>query len=540
MNFRKILLASCFLSYSFLCTAQQVKTSVSQVISAKAAKGSLYNYNDEGDKIQLTYLLKESKKGLQVETYSFDKSSLKFLESKEETVAPTLFGKVGQETKGDKVLRVYPNLKGKAKIKLGYIQYTEYPRWTAQKFITTSEMDPKGDAGEKMYYVHHRTEEADANKVRVVGKKRTLNVGDVQLIGVMKSEPLFARFASLVISAKDLSTRAYENIEFDYSYMPICADNLPNGDIAVVFRSFTQKDFPKPNVSKSTQEKYSFAENYHLKYLQLNNDGEVVQNVNLDFHQPESGFTLHVDIVPTEDNQDVYIVATSKPLKLLANPLGRVGGPKPVYANEKNTYLGKCDQLFVGRVKDNKKVFAKTYTPDQFLHNLVLSEGAAAPKDVQAYMGKGGQKSAIPTSALSRNGKGFIAFKVANSSQHVMQLSETGDIEANYALSFPKNKIPQRDMEFYFGSGGEMYLFAYFQDAMKKDASEADWIAAAANRNALVVQLDPDGKKFSAPVNLTPGATLDLYDPFFFESKDSFVTLGNGRKKEIVLTRISL
>lgn len=521
--------------------AQTVETTVSKVISSKAAKGSLYDYTDDGDQIKLTYLIKETKKALQIETYTFDKATLQFASIEESEVSKTSFKSKSGDSKGSRLLRVYPNLAGKPKIKLGYMRYTYYPRWTDEKFIATEELTPKGDAGEKMFYVHHRTEEADNNEIKLHGsKKHKLNIGDVQLIGLVDEAPNYTSYSSLVIAAKDLEVTSRTNFHFEYSYLPISAENLPNGDLGIVFRSFTIKDFPKPKHSQKLMAKFKLAPKYHLKYVQVNTEGEIVQDVNIDFEAPESGYTLAIDVVASDSDNEVMLMGSSRPLKLLGPPLGRMGGPKATYNNHKSCYTHKAERLFIARIKDNKQVYSKTYAIDQLLSHIVLAEGASAPKNITSYLGKYAQVQAAPTEAINNGGKTMIMLQIGSEGQHVVQLSPTGEIEANYIIALPKGRAVNRYMEAYVNSKGELHLFTYHQKSVKKDATSEQQQKAAEARTGLVFKIDPIAKTLNTPVNLTPEATLDFFDPFFFENQDTIVTLGNGRKKEIVLSRIRL
>jgi hypothetical protein len=541
---RKILTPILLLAITVAGYSQKVVQSTSQVISSKAAKGSLYDYSNEGDKIKLTYLLKESKNGLETETYEFEKSSLKFISSKEELVQANKFTGKSGEKMGDKLLRIYPNIStGKPKIQEGHMLYYTHPRYVVGHFIVERELDPKSGAGEKIYYIHHRTEEADNNQIKLTdGHDHKMNIGDVQLLGLIKSDgKIHTRFSSMIINAKDLSYTNVNEFELDYSYTPLAGHNLPNGDIAVVFRSYTMKDFPKPDFNKKNIAAYKLAEDYHLRYLQINTKGEIVQNVKIDMKQPEERYDIYVDISSSNDGKEIMVIGSTREMKVVAPAMTRQAYPRTVWPKRKSVIGNKVERLFVAKISNNKLEFSKNYPIDDLLKNLQVSEGADAPKDVQDYCGKWAQRSIQSTQLYNKNGKTIALFvKADGSNNHAIQFSETGEIEANYLIGFPKKMRAHIDMECYENSAGELNLFAYFMPEVKKDAPESEWKEAAKSRGCLVYSLDPKSKSLSKPVNITPNATLDLHDPFFFEGKDSFVTLGNGRKKEIVLSRISL
>lgn len=537
MNSKKIFTLLTVAAFTSTVFAQKVENSVSQIISSKAAKGSLYDYNDEGAQIQLTYLLKDSKKGKLVETYNFNKSTLAFEGSKEELVTDEKrFAQKTGSTRGSKLLRVYPNLLGKPKLKLGYIEYSYVNRARIEKFIVTDELTPKGDAGEKMFYVHHRTEEAKNNQAVVLGQNRLLNIGDVQLIAAEKKEPLFTHYTSMIISAEDLSYRSIEKIQLEYSYQSICGDNLPNGNVAVVLRSFTMNHFPKPNASKGVQAKYKLAKEYHLKYLEFDPSGKVVQNVNIPMEQPASGYTIVLDIVPGDDGS-VAVIGTTRPLKLLANALARMGGPAAVYDEEKNIYYPKVDHLFLAKMQDNQLVFAKTHPINAYLQNGIPAPGSEVPKDIKSMK----QVShALPQNMQVIGDKNLIVLKDGWFRQHIIQVNNQGEIEANYFFDPTKGNMLNASMEFYTNESGKRYAFFYEQPKIKIDSPSEEWAKAAEKRTGSLYAIDPVTKTIGPKVDLTPEASLDVHDPFFFEDANTFVTLGQGRKKEIVLSRIKL
>ncbi len=543
MKSKNVMLMALALATSFCLKAQKVETSVSQVISSKAAKGSLYDYTDENDKIKLTYLLKESKKSLDLETYTFDKATLKYEGSTEKEVDKTSLpvAKSGT-TEGEQLLRIYPHIvSGKPMIQLGYMAYTIYPRYTLGKFVVREELVPKGDAGEKIFYVHHRTEEADNNQVRMEGKDYKVNVGDVQMIGNYKMEPFYSKYTSMVIRAKDLSYAYKSNFDLEHSMAPICATSLPNGDLGVVFRTYTIKDFPKPDYSKKVMAKFSLADKYYLKYVQISADGRLVKNVNIDMEQPESGYTMALEIVQNSEVDDILIMGTTRPLKILGPPLGRMGAPRPVYGTDKPICTHKADRFFVAKISGNELAYSKNVEVNALLSNIVAMEGTEAPKDLKSYIGKFSQHSLKPANFVSKDGKDLVIFSKANGTHNqVMQLSSEGDIEANYLLGFPKKRVMNRNMEVVKNGAGELRFIAYHQPAVKSDATSLQKGQAAAMRIAIMYGIDPSAKTVTASANLSPNGSLDLYNPYYIENENTIVTLGNGRKKEIILSRISL
>ena len=88
-------------------------------------------------------------------------------------------------------------------------------------------------------------------------------------------------------------------------------------------------------------------------------------------------------------------------------------------------------------------------------------------------------------------------------------------------------------------SKGELFVITYQQKA-EKDPSAEKQQRALFTCTAFIQKLDVANHTLSNPVSLCDGGTLDPYDGMWIEDKDHFITLSSGRKKEIVLHRITL
>lgn len=537
-----------YLLFSFLLLAQGVlgqtiEKSVSKVISSKAAKGSLYYYNlnDKEGLLELTYLLKEKGKSIDIETYYFDKSTLEFKESKEEKVEKTdpRFKKA-QGLKGDRILRIFPSpLSGQIKLQTGYYEYTYVNRAVITNFIKKDQVKPKGDDGEKLVYVHQRTEEADNNKITLWNQSHRLNVGDVQLFAIQAEEPSYTKFMSLVYDAKTLERKYGQNITLPYSYMPICADNLPNGDIAVVLKPVVKKDFPKWDNSQKIVAKFKIAPNYKYRYLQLNTKGEVVYNMEFDMKEPESGWTLGMDIVPGEKDGEVMVVGTLKSLKLLGPPLAKIFGARPIYEEAKNIGISVVpDHFYAVKIVKGKQVFSRDFPAERIIENVQIPQGSSTekPESLKKYFRYVGF---VAHHFKTVNGKTLLFTQRSNTHTHIMQFDETGNYEANYLLAPDKKLVLSAASEMMMGSNGTPYLVMYQQPA-EKDPNSDKQRAALMQRTAYIMSLNVGQKQLGQRVSICPNASIDPYDGMIPESKGQFVTLANGRKKEIVLTRVIL
>ncbi|MGB0429815.1 MAG: hypothetical protein ACPGLV_05025 [Bacteroidia bacterium] len=523
--------------------AQTVEKSVAKVISSKAAKGNLYHYelNDKSGQFELTYLLKTKKKTLEIETYYFDKSTLEFVESKAEEIDKNNNRFSAQKrVEGDKILRIFPHIaSGQVQIQIGHIEYDYVNRAVIRHFIKESQVKPKGDDGEKLVYVHHRTEEANKNTITMWNESYKLNVGDVQVFAIQAEEPSYTKFASLVFDAKTLAKKHFENIELPYSYIPVTADNLPNGDIAIVLKPVVKKDFPKWEKSQKIVAKFKLAPNYKYRYLQISPKGKLVQNVLFDVKEPESGWTMNMDIVPTSTDGEVLIAATMKPLKLLAPPLAKIFGARPIYPEQKDIGIGVIPEYFmVAKISNGKQVFSKTCAANELIQNVVLPEGLSAgkPESMKKYFR---YQAFFAQDAHSIKGKTLLIAQRVNYNSHIIQLDESGNIETNYILSPAKKLVLSDKTSLVKNANGEAFML-FYQQPNEKDESSEKQLAALMNRQGFTLKVNVATKQLGKMINITPAANLDPYDGIYIENANSFITLGNGRKKEIVLSRISL
>lgn len=522
---------------------QTVEKTVSKVISSKAAKGSLYYYhmNEDAGHLELTYLIKEKGKSIDIETYSFDKETLDFVESKVEKVdkSDARF-KRNEGPKGDRILRIFPSpISGQIKLQTGYFQYSYVNRAVIKKFIKKDQVKPKGDDGEKLVYVHQRTEEADQNRVKLWSESHRLNVGDVQLFAIQAEEPSYTKFMSLVYDAKTLDRKYGQNINLPYSYMPICADNLPNGHIAIVLKPVVKKDFPKWEHSQKIVAKFKIAPNYKYRYLQLNTKGEVVYNMEFDMKEPESGWTLGMDIVPGEKDGEVMVVGTMKSLKLLGPPLAKIFGGRPMYPEVKNIGINVVpEHFFAVKIVKGKQVFSKDFPAEQIIGNVQIASGSSTqkPESMKKYFRYVGL---MAHNFKTVNGKTLLFTQRSNTHTHIMQFDESGNYETNYLLSPDKKLALSAPTAMMTNSSGKPFLI-FYQQPTEKDPNSDKQQAALMQRTAYIMPLNVDDKTIGKMTSICPNASIDPYDGMIPENKDQFMTLANGRKKEIVLSRVLL
>lgn len=527
---------------------QQITNTTRQIISSKAAKGELMEYyiNKETKQIELIYKTKETKKKMVLETYYFNQSDLSFIKSTEEEVIKEKVKWRRKKVKGGeeiKLLKVIPNImNGQIKLSKGYISYAYAGRALLSEFHEEMKVKPKGEDGDRLVYLHHRTEQAKLTGYGTAKGDITLGIGNVMLLAMENLEPNYASITAMVYDAHTLDRKITNKIELGYSYMPIAVRDLPNGNMGVVLRSMSLKDIPKPEYSKKLMAKFQLAPNYHLKYIEINTKCEVVYNKEIAVPEPESGYYINASISPSEDAEHVTIMALVNPFKIKGPPLGRVL-PQFGVAQNRNIDLHKANKVWIIALHKGEVKYAREYSIPEILSNAVN------PKAEKAYLPKSDEKSAqkyfyhgsnvIPVSILVKDNKTLLYLIKGNNLTQVMQLNDKGDIEKNYFISCDKKRIIGQDMQYHISSKGEVFIFSYDQPA-PKDGSSTELAKAKENLKGYIMKIDLVNNSISSPIDLTPNANLDIYDGLFQESIDSWLSLGRGKKKEIVLSRILL
>lgn len=528
--------------------AQEISNSTNQVISSKANKGGLYHIkkDDKVGELQLTYLLK-GKKGKDItEVYHFEKSSLKFKESKEVVQDATKL-KVKPIKGGNKILRVFPAMgSGQIKLQLGHIQYTTGVGVTGKsyvipKFIKETQVKPKGTDGDRLVYMMHHTLESDANKMRFAGNNYNLNIGDAFILGVENSDPLFTKYESIVYDATTLNTKKRTKIELPYSHHFLSGKVLSNGNIAAVFASFTIKDIFNPKVNTKVMAKYKLAPKYGFWYLELNPMGEIIHSTAIDAPEPEEGW-YHACTIAEGAEGEVTILGSLKGYKIKAPPTKKIVAMHIKYkAGLQSINQNKADYFYATHIKNGKQTFHKKYKWSDLIKNSVSTEQSAhlVPKDMKSYLK---YDWFSPVASNSVGGKLLITFQKNETSSQIMQINATtGEIEKNYFVG-PDKKLALSEAagpRYLKNSKGELFVITYQQKA-EKDPSAEKQQNALFTCTAHIQKIDVVNGKIGKPVSLCNGGTLDPYDGIWMEDKDNFITLSSGRKKEIILNRISL
>ena len=540
-----ILFSFCFIGLH----AQKMEHSTRKVISSKAAKGSLFEYyiNEETQEIELVYKIKETKKKVVLETYYFKRSDLSFIRSKEDEIAKEKLVRRKRKIKeGEQIslLRVIPNVvTGQIKMAKGYLTYRYVGRGVFQTFHETKKVKPKGMDGDRMIYLHHRTQQPRMAYWGGLGTGHiSMGVGNVMLLAIENKTPLYGEVQAMVYDAHTLTRKYSKSIDLGYSFVPVAARDLPNGNMGVLFKSINEKDYPKGGYNKKSLEHYKVAPTFTLKYLELNTKCEVVHDTEIKVPEPESGYTLNLSMAVSEDAQTVTIMGLVNPMTVKGPPYHKIF---PLYVNQqpKPIDLNKPQKTWVIKLQQGQVKFINEFSPEKLL------EGAQQPagedelglnpdsKGVKKLLAPGANYR--PVSSKDINGKTLLYSLKGNNLIHVLILNESGQIDGNYFFNYGKKRIISADMNYHFNSNGELFLF-YYEQPKPKDGTPEEQNKAKSKWTGNVVKVDLTTNQLGPPLNLSPDASLDLYDWFFWENTDSVLTLGRGKKKEIVLSRINL
>lgn len=527
-----------------ISSAQTVTSSTKQLISSKANKGGLYHFkvDEESNEVRLTYLLKKKKGFSLTETYVFDRNTLEFKTSTEQEEDLEKL----RPSKGSKVLRVFPAMSGQIKLQLGHISYshgvgvTGTP-YTLQKFIKEKEVKPKGEDGDRILYVMHQSFESDNERIKFYGNEYNLNVGDIQILGVVNAEPLYTKYEVMVYDAKNLNTKNRNTIDLPYSYRAVSGKVLPNGNMAMVLKPFTMKDIPNPKASKGIIEKYKLAPDYKFRYVEVDPSGKVIHNVEISMKEPESGWSMSLEII-SQNGSDVMITGSLAPLNIKGPPLKKIFGPHSVM-NEgpRSIITPKATHFVVSKIKNGTEVYFKDYTWESIIKSPVSNAWSAdvVPSSMKKYLK---YDWFAPVDLIHSNGKDILVFQKNNLHTHLMQLNaDNGAMEANYFVSPEKKRVlsSASGPRVLINSKGEIHLLVY-QQVEEKDENAEKQQKALGTLKVHIIKLDPENKSLGEPVDISPDGNLNPEEGVFMLNSDQFITLAFGRKKEIILSKVQL
>ncbi len=529
---------------------QELTHSVKHEISKNANKGELYDYfiNNEKKQIEMVYLIKETKKTMILDTYLFNLDNLEFISSKEEEIEKE---KVRREkvkwgdTEPTKLLKLFPNfINGNLVLKRGYISYG----YTGRAVISSFVSDDRGtkvqtQAGDKFIYLTHKTESQDLNgKVTVIDGGESANVnaagtfglgymsigeGNVSIVGMEKTKPYYSKYAYTIYDAKTRTEKLYNSIDLGYSYSPISVKYLDNGDVGIVFWPIQKDLLPK---TKGAKEKFNCDPDKNFKYIQINTEGEKVTDVNFKMEMGPKGGLYSLDIIPTDKEGEIVLMGITRPNNYGA---GTAMSPKyiaPTFNPEGGIGVYKAEKFVVIKIVDKEIVLNKETTIENAMSNTQSTEGTKKPKPLSIISG-------FRTTSAINDDNGNILVNGIAGMHEVIQIDKDGDVTVY--IDQPEHEWAQMNGLIKNSSGN---IFWINFDVPEFDPKSADDTQKAyAKRTGVISKLDTKSGKIENTVSLTPdGIALDQVQPVKMISENELLILGQGKKKEISLSKISL
>jgi len=531
--------------------AQEMTNSIVHQISKKANKGELYDYsiNEAEDRIELAYLLKETKKTMFMETYVFKLSDLSFVSNKEEELQKEKVKykrvKWGRTTP-TKLLKITPNfVTGNLVLKRGYISYGYAGRAVISSFVSDDRgIKIRTQGGDKFIYLMHQTESDDLNgnvgiinqygktdKVKAAGTFGygyvSIGEGNVSLIGMEKTKPYYSKYALAIYDAETRSEKLYKTFDLGYSYSPISAKYLANGNVGIVFWPIQSDLLPK---SKGVAEKFKFDPDKNFKYIEINTVGEKVTDVSFNLEIGKKGGSYNFDIIQSATTGEIVLLGLTRPEYWGASPALNPKVIAPTHPVDSPIAMHKPEKVTVIKIANNKVLFTKTSSIENLTTNIQTTDDTKTPKTETLLM-----NYKVTQAVTDKNGN--ILVNGIRDVHEVIQIDNEGNITAY--LDNPNQDVAMVN-ELIENSSKEVYWVKF--DVPKYDPkSNEDMVKALHKRTGTITKIDSENGKLGSTISLTPeDITLDEQEPVKWINENEILVLGAGKKKEISLAKISI
>lgn len=494
-------------------------------ISGKAYKGGLQGYvvDEASNSIQMTYIIKDSKRKLVLEHYYYD-LDLNFVKKEQEEIekdrARTKFKWYWDDnTEPIRLLKVGNNVAGQVVLKKGYLQIHVANRSVWTTFETTDKMKPKDADGDKMSLVTFRTEIPLFKDGTGWNPERELTValGDATVVAHVNNDIPYKDYTAMVIEVQSLEMVKKNNFSFDYLYFPLADAEMGNGDLSVLFGPLNGQTIVTKALKKGAED-YPFNPNQkEVIYMRFSPDARI--NERYSFELPT--LNSHLKIVDEGDGVALIGVADEITPTFMAMPWVT---REPGYS----LLLTKPTHFIYVRLEDGKTQFISSTELGKMLDNSVLPEGSKAklpPSDKpQNYFNTNYLKV---TEAFEMGGRHYVCTNT--DIQNVMQFDGSGNFEKAYFNPIDKGSaLTQRSI--IPGPGNSIYWLSLETDT--KDTGKR-WLK--------VVRIDPSAKTMGSV--LIPGRKKYSMDPqtpaVAVNNGSQLIVLGSGKKK-VYLGKVDL
>lgn len=527
---KKLNLLILLLLFPFLCSihinAQEIiKTSAEHKISGKAAAPEAlidFSIDKDNNEISMKYLVKDNKKKIVFETYTYDLTTLdqkgmeeqeiekekakkKFRHFKDKDAPPTRF------------IRVKNNLSRQMVIERGYLQVTTYvgsPGYYGSEFVTEEKEKFKDEENRKQTLVSYRTDADQYNFILTSlseawsPKTGYLATGDALVFTTVNAKKFKSgelipgtRFNAMVISNKDFSIIKQNQIDFKYPYYPFAGCNLPDGGMAFIFIPMNKGSLAgysihaadaavQPNLNEfillTIDADANETGRYPFEVKQQNANLKI--NVNQDGDYLIYGFADDL-VVGAEDKKPNFIPGFMDNFQLSLIETGiRIGSPV-AYEMIKISKTGET-------------IYSTSTPLEKTLENPVYNSNEKIKLPSADKWDKYFKDRAIESPMFDFGDKLFIQFTTADKNYQLLQFDNKGNFVTSYFTS--KDGDKNSNSMVVLGPGSQRY-WMLFEHPEEKPAET--WMK--------MVQFDPESKQIA-------GTQIPGEKKFFMQGDASF------------------
>lgn len=497
--------------------AQQiVKTSTTHALSGSAAKqDALIDFSIQKDKneVTLTYLVKDNKKKIVIETYTFDLGNLSSKGVQETEIEKEKAKSSYRNYNGGeytRFVRVKNNVTGQMVLERGYLT-------TGAEFMSEQKVKFKEENNRKQSLVALRTEATQYN-LQLVGwgelakRRNYLGKGNALIFTMVKPKSFKGseiapgtQFKSMIISYDNLSILSENDIMFKYPYYPFSYTETSDGGFAILFIPMNHGTLISSFLSSAEVE---IQPNLN-EFVLLTIDSKGKETARYPFEVKHANANLKI----TETADGNFIInGYSNDFKVLPND--KKPNITPGYINNPNEEYGKCgiimgEPTFYEIIKISKTgnvLFSNSVSLKKTLEDVVASteKGLKLP-NVDKWE-KYFKNMPAESSVFNVNANIFIQFNSSDQNNYqLVQFNDKGEFITSYFV--PKTGDILSDMMVASGPNSTAYWISFEHPKEKADET---WMK--------ITQLDPNNKKIIA--SEIPGDTK-----FYIQGSSAFTTI---------------
>jgi hypothetical protein len=278
------------------------------------------------------------------------------------------------------------------------------------------------------------------------------------------------------------------------------------------------------------KEKFKQDPDNNFKYIQINTKGEKIVDVNFKIPIVKAKGSYCIQIISTDKKDEIILLGMFN-----SDMFGAAVQVNPKWVQAQNNgdgiYLYKAKKAtgFVMKIEKNEIEFQKEFSLDELTKNQQLTAGT---KGVDFPL-----QGFAPQNAVTDN-NGNILICGINKEHTIIQIDKTGNFTTYLDASNQDLVIYN---QFLQNSKGEIFWLNTDQPKVKGDGAPSDIEKAQGKRTGVISKINSEDKKIEKTTSLTQeGVYLDIAEPIKMISEDEILILGQGKKKEISLSKISI